>query len=296
MSKISFVEPFIGNIKKPDVIYWKEDSFTKLYNSLICETYNIFPVPRLLINDMLSFVLTHKSLEQKSYSCQDILNNYIFDWKYYNQFKENIKLMLKENIDCSITLILFESKHQLLEILKKYPNQDIKDNIVNQSDLPNGIAYTYSNDFNVCLAINLLNKDQFHIHKTLQHELIHWMQTSLNSHSGKSYGVFPELKITLNPIQKSVLYQLGVDPNYVLSKYEFEPWVANTCEEFTLNKFTVEEYISIIENDSKFIETISNCNSHGLYEMLVFGKVCYIVSKTPKDDYYYYLIEALKEN
>lgn len=281
---------------KSNFIYFKEDSFTELYNSLICEAYNIFPVPRPLINDMLNFVLTHKSLEKKCYSCQDILNNYIFDWKYYNQFKENIKLMLKENIDCSITLVLFESKHQLLEILNNYPNQELKDIIVNQTDLPNGIAYTYSNDFNICLAINLHNKDKFHIYKTLQHELIHWMQRSLNSYTGKSYGVFPKLKITLNPIQKSALYQLGVDPDYVLSKYEFEPWVANTCEEFTLNKFTVDEYISIIENDNKFIETISNCKSHGLYEMFVFGKVCYIVSKTSQDDYYYYLIEALKEN
>ena len=122
------------------------------------------------------------------------------------------------------------------------------------------------------------------------------MQKSLNSHTGKSYGVFPKLKITLNPIQKSVLYQLGINPEYVLSEYEFEPWVANTCEEFTLNKFTVDKYISIIENDKLFIDTVSNCKSQGLYEMFVFGKVCYITSTSAEDDYFYYLIEALKEN
>ena len=75
-----------------------------LYNSLICEDYNIFPVPRRLMNDILDFALTHNTLDEKNYQCQEIIDEYIIDWKYYNQFKENIQSMLDKNCNCSITI------------------------------------------------------------------------------------------------------------------------------------------------------------------------------------------------
>ena len=291
-----FSEPFINIFSKENCIFFKEPSFTQLYNELISEDYNIFPVPKLLLNDMLNFALTNKPLAEKCYLCEDILNNYIVDWKYYNEFKNNIKLMLKENLKCSITIKLYSNKSQLLQILKKYSNQEIYNKILSQDVVPSGIAYSYSDNFEICIAININKKDKFKIFKTIQHELIHWMQISLNSHTNKSYGIFPKLKITLNPIQKQFLYQLGVDHEYVLSEYEFEPWVANTCEEFTLSKITIDKFKTIVENNELFVNEISNCNSQGMYEMFVFGKICFIVSKTSNDDFYYYLIEALKEN
>ena len=78
---------------------------------------------------MLDFVLTHDTLDKKCYTCENILNNFVLDWKYYNQFKKNIELMLKENKHCNITLILFNDKKSLLQILKKYPNNTINENI-----------------------------------------------------------------------------------------------------------------------------------------------------------------------
>jgi hypothetical protein len=78
---------------------------------------------------MLDFALTHDSLEEKCYTCENILNNYILDWKFYNQFKHNIELMLKENNQCNIALILFNDKKSLLQILKKYPNNKVKEQI-----------------------------------------------------------------------------------------------------------------------------------------------------------------------
>ncbi len=50
-----------------------------------------------------------------------------------------------------------------------------------------GIAYTYDDKFNICLAINCAIKDKFLIHKTIQHELIHWMQSTLNADNKHNY-------------------------------------------------------------------------------------------------------------
>lgn len=78
---------------------------------------------------MLDFVLTHDALDKKCYTCENILNNFVLDWKYYNQFKTNIELMLKENNQCNITLILFNDQHSLLQVLTKYPNNKVKEQI-----------------------------------------------------------------------------------------------------------------------------------------------------------------------
>ena len=114
-----FDPPFICKRLGQDYMYYKEESFLQLYKALICEEYTIFPVPRKLMNDMLDYSLNNKSLNEKVYTCKDILENYILDWKYYNQFKENIKLMMKNNKDCSITLVLYDNFKDGLKHFKK---------------------------------------------------------------------------------------------------------------------------------------------------------------------------------
>ena len=288
------------NWKYPSrLIYYKEESFLQLYKALICEEYTIFPVPRKLMNDMLDYSLNNKSLNEKVYTCKDILENYILDWKYYNRFKENIKLMMKNNKNCSITLVLYDNFKDGLKIFKKYKNDDIKNEFINHfkntNKLDEGIIYTYGNDFDVCLVINCSIKDKFILAKTIQHELIHWMQFSLNSETGKTYGKFKEQKLNLDLFDLSFLSDLGVNKDYLLSEYEFEPWVANTVEEFYRTGLTVDEYKKIIEDNSLFIDKLKNIKSQGEYEMFVFGMVCYIASKRSYKSYWYYLIEAMKE-
>lgn len=282
------------------ILYYKEESYLHLYKALVCEEYNIFPVPRKLMNDMLDYSLNNDSLSEKMYSCKDILENYILDWKYYNEFKENIELMIKKNINCSITLILYDNFEDGLKIFEKYKNDDVKDKFINHfkstNKLDEGIAYTFGNDFNVCLAINCSIKDKFILSKTIQHELIYWMQVSLNSETGKNYGKFKHSKIILDPFDKSFLNDLGVDYEYLLDEFEFEPWVANTIEEFSQTGLDVDEYKKIIENRDLFIDKVSNVKNQGEYEMFLFGEICYIASDRKYESYWYYLIEAMKEN
>ena len=84
-----------------------DQTFDKIINefSLIMEDYNILPVPKILINDMVEFCLNNPNKE-KQYNYDDILNKYTIDWKYYKQFKENLHLMLQQNKHGSITLYL----------------------------------------------------------------------------------------------------------------------------------------------------------------------------------------------
>ena len=294
-----FDPPFICKRLGQDYMYYKEESFLQLYKALICEEYTIFPVPRKLMNDMLDYSLNNKSLNEKVYTCKDILENYILDWKYYNQFKENIKLMMKNNKNCSITLVLYDNFKDGLKIFKKYKNDDIKNEFINHfkntNKLDEGIIYTYGNGFDICLAINCSIKDKFILSKIIQHELIHWMQFSLNSETGKTYGKFKEQKLNLDLFDLSLLSDLGVNKDYLLSEYEFEPWVANTVEEFSQSSLKVNEYKNIIENQHLFIDAINHTKNQGEYEMLVFGMACYIASKRSYKSYWYYLIEAMKE-
>lgn len=295
-----FDPPFICKRIGKDYMYYKEESFLQLYKALICEEYTIFPVPRKLMNDMLGYALNNKSLDEKIYMCKDILEKYIIDWKYYNQFKENIKLMLKKNKNCSITLVLYDTFEDALKIFEKYKNDDIKNEFVSHfkenNKLDEGVAYDYTDKFDICLLINCLIKDKFILAKTIQHELIHWMQISLNSETGKTYGKFKEQKLNLDPFDLSLLADLGVNKDYLLSEYEFEPWVANTIEEFYRTGLTVDEYKKIIENNGLFIDKLKNIKNQGEYEMFIFGMVCYIASKRQYESYWYYLIEAMKEN
>ena len=208
--------------------------------------------------------------------------------------------MMKNNKNCSITLVLYDNFKDGLKIFKKYKNDDIKNEFINHfkntNKLDEGIIYTYGNGFDVCLVINCSIKDKFILAKTIQHELIHWMQFSLNSETGKTYGKFKEQKLNLDLFDLSLLSDLGVNKEYLLNEYEFEPWVANTVEEFSQSSLNVNEYKNIIENQNLFIDAINHTKNQGEYEMLVFGMACYIASKRKYESYWYYLIEAMKEN
>jgi hypothetical protein len=143
------------------------------------------------MNDMLDFALTHNTLDEKTYKCQEIIDEYIIDWEYYNQFKKNIQLMLSKNCNCSITVVLYETIDDLLKILNKYKNNNVKHEVISHYELnkqlDNGIAYNYNDKFDTCLCINCSIKEKFILAKTIQYELIHWMQVSLNSETGKTY-------------------------------------------------------------------------------------------------------------
>ena len=159
--------------------------------------------------------------------------------------------MMKNNKNCSITLVLYDNFKDGLKIFKKYKNNDTKNEFINHfkntNKLDEGIIYTYGNGFDVCLVINCSIKDKFILAKTIQHELIHWMQFSLNSETGKTYGKFKEQKLNLDLFDLSLLSDLGVNKDYLLSEYEFEPWVANTVEEFSQSSLKVNEYKNIRE-------------------------------------------------
>ena len=59
-----------------------------------------------------------------------------------------------------------------------------------------------------------------------------------------------------------MLSELGVNEKYLLDEYEFEPWVANTVEEFSKSGLSIDEFKQNIIDDNKFIDII---NSNKLY-------------------------------
>ena len=212
--------------------------------------------------------------------------------------------MLKQNIKCSIICCLFKTKDQVKNILKKYNNKKINVNEIHSS---NACIFSYGNDnnFNVCLCLNELS-NPFKIRKSIQHELIHWMQVSLNSNTNKLYGIFNDVKFNLTDEQLKVLsYITGLEENdfkkefeYLLSSKEFEAWVANACEDFESLNLSLNNFKNIVESDNKFNMIYLSCKDEkDLQELLLFGRLCYLSSLNNKnDDRYWYLIEALKEN
>ena len=58
------------------------------------------------------------------------------------------------------------------------------------------------------------------------------MQESLNSNTGKTYGKFKEQKLNLDLFDLSLLSDLGVNKDYLLSEYEFEPWLQILLKNF----------------------------------------------------------------
>ena len=76
---------------------WLEN-YLNIYKGLICEEYRVFPVPKLLLDDMIDFCLKNKTKSNfKEYNYADILEKYTINWKYYQQFKKNLELMIESD-------------------------------------------------------------------------------------------------------------------------------------------------------------------------------------------------------
>ena len=295
--------PIIHNILNTH----KSFLFCESVKQLLLEDYNIFPVPKLLLDNIEHFVreniINIDNIPSKKYLFNDILNKYTTNWKYYQQFKENTELMLKHNIHCSIIVFLYKTKEQIIKITNKYkPINDIDlDKILNEKAL----IYSYGNkqDFNCCLLVNYKYL-QTDIRKIIQHELIHWQQVTLNSETNKTYGIFNNKQFNLTYEQiKEISYILQQDTSdlkdnfeYLLSGKEFEAWVANVVDELKYNNISLEKYKKVIEDPILFFKSILKYNE-SIKEILLFGKICYLSSLNDnKDDRYWYLIEAIKSN
>ena len=280
-------------------------NFLKKINHIINEDYHIFPVPKELLDDIEQFVKkcyykSSDSFFEKRYYLNDI-KKMVKNWKFYNEFKNNLSLILKENIKSSIICCVFNDINDVEQIISKYNLNLNPKKIFNSFALMSTCGN--SNNFNACLCIkNSVN--YFKIRKIVQHKLIHWMQFFLNSHSKKTYGLFNniEFNLTEQQLQKiSSLLEINIEEfkytfEYLLNGYEFEAWVANTCEEFEDSELTINEFKDIIENFDKFKNTFE-ISDNDKQEMYLFGEICYLSYLNNKnDDRYWYLIEALKEN
>lgn len=166
---------------------WLEN-YLNIYKGLICEEYRIFPVPKLLLDNMIDFCLKNKTKSNfKEYNYADILEKYTINWKYYQQFKKNLELMIESDYYGSITLCTYSTKEELQIILNKFHNSAPIDEIFNT----HAMIYSYDEHFNTCLLIKTFkNITRFDINKRIQHELIHWMQVTLNSETEKNYRNF----------------------------------------------------------------------------------------------------------
>ncbi len=276
-----------------------KQTFDKIINefSIITEDYNIFPVPKLLINDMVDFCLTNSNKE-KQYHYENILNKYAIDWKYYPQFKENLELMINKNKYGSITLCPYNTDNALFNFLKKYHK-----NFTNITDNSNiACIFDYDRNFNLCLLVNVKNSSKFLIFKSIQHELIHWMQYVLNTETKKNYGQFNDMKFSISNDDKEwLLSATFADENmikYLEQGFEFEPWVANCVENFEHSNYSLDEFQTIIKNKHKFeSEYFKNQRNDDKLELLLFSELCYLSSLNNKSDKrFWYLIEAIKEN
>lgn len=267
-------------------------SFNSIYKKLIMQDYAVFPVPKLLLDDMQNIV--QKGI-QKTYTLKD-LQKYISDWKYYNQFNENIKLMLSKNYSCSISIIGYDdnNKKTLNKIQKKF-------NIsLNQLQNNQGILSIQKNSYDSYLLIKTYNNRK--IRKKIQHQLIHWMQVYLNEKTKKSYGKFNDIPFNLtqqqiNFLQSITNINIANLYSYLLSGKQFQAWVANTYQQFIDSGLTIQQFKNIIQNDKKLIYYIwYNNDDFDKIQMIIFAKFCYYASlNNSKDDRYWYLIEALQE-
>ena len=201
-----------------------------------------------------------------------------------------MELLLKEKSNCSIICCAFDSRESAKKIFSKYPVENTS--VDDISDLF-AFIYTYNEDngFNACLTINA-NGNKHKIRKVVQHELIHWMQVSLNSHTHKTHGLFNDKKFNLINNQYDKLRMLiGVnniqfknDFEYLFNGKEFEAWVANTCEEFKDLGMSLEEFKEIVEDEIKFINKFIESDIYKR-EMWLFGRLCYLTSMNdPSDD------------
>lgn len=279
--------------------------FLNKLNFLINEDYHIFPVPTELLDNIEQFVKNcylnmSDSFFEKQYYLNDI-KHLVKNWKYYNEFEANLNEMLKENIKSKIICCVFNNVDGIKNIISKYKLD------TNVHEIVNSVASIFtcgnSTDFNACICIKN-NSNYFKIRKAIQHELIHWMQISLNSNTKKSYGMFNNIHFNLSNDQLESFSKLMDISNvefeqifeYLLKGSEFEAWVANTCEELEDSNLTLTEYKDIIENFEWFKQMFETSNDNKK-EMFLFGEICYLSYLNDKnDDRYWYLIEALKEN
>lgn len=273
--------------------------FFHTYKHLINESYNIFPVPKLLLNDMIRFCQSHSGKE-KHYSYNDILTKYTSDWKYYKQFKENINLMLRQNKYGSIVLCPFSSIKELKKFFKKYHNAEIERSFDHTTS---ACIFSYDDNFNLCLLVNAFDTNEHRLNKQIQHELIHWMQVTLNSETEKTYGLFDNKPFCFLKEDKKWLenvlpnIQLNNKLTYLEQGVEFEPWIANCVEEFEKQKYELSSFIEIIKNKQKFKDELKLTSDTEKQELLLFAELCYLSFKYDKNDgRFYYLIEAIKEN
>jgi hypothetical protein len=271
---------------------------------LINEDYHIFPVPKELLDDIEQFVKTcyykrSDSFFEKRYYLNDI-KKMVKNWKYYNEFEVNLNEMLNKNIKSNIICCVFNNINDIKNIISKY-KLDVDINEIFDS-FASIFTCGDSIDFNACLCIKN-NSNYFKIRKAIQHELIHWMQISLNKHTKKSYGLFNNINFNLSDDYLEEFSKLMKMTNngfkhtfeYLLNGREFEAWVANTCEEFEDSELTIDEFKDIIENFDKF-KYVFKLSDNDKQEMYLFGEICYLSSLSGDDNRYWYLIEALKEN
>lgn len=285
--------------------------FTEFSNEIINEDYHIFSVPRKLLDEIVSFAngtnksssISSNKVIKKRFGLNDILN-LVDDWEYFSEFKENLDLMLKENSKCYIDCRIFSSLENAEEILKEC--KPMSDEITAEK-IVRSYAMIYSiedaHDFNACLCINAYSHE-FKLRKIIQHELIHWMQVSLNSHTHKKHGIFNDKKFNLTDSQISEIASIMKKTKeefkklfeYLLNGMEFEAWTANACEEFENAGLSISDFKNIIENDKIFINMF-NESGNDEQEMWLFGRLCYLTSMNDSsDDRWWYLLEALKEN
>ena len=293
--------PIIKNKKFPFLNYLK---------NLIVEDYKIFPVPKILLDQLENFVKVCFNKEsntyfKKLYSLNKLLVT-VNKWEYYAQFKQKLDLMLKHNINCSIICFVISNFSQINEINNKY---DIKLSKEDMHNIFNSFAsiFNYNTDFNACLFINKNKMNSVNIRKSIQHELIHQMQVGLNisfDDINTTHGIFQNIKFNLTDNQlKDMCKTLGMSENefkttfeYLLDGMQFEAWVANTCEQFIKSGITIEQFKFIIQDFEKFKNMFNN-SSDDMQEMFLFGEICYLSYLNDKnDDRYYYLIEAMKNH
>lgn len=213
--------------------------------------------------------------------------------------------MTKKNIEASITVIKFNDPQQLASIFLKYKplNNDIKQAALTTE----AMIYNYDQKFNLILLIRETNESnkQFTYYKSIQHELIHWMQVVLNAQSYTTYGKFNDAKININSSKLAKLYKIFWQRNritnlisYILNGFQFQPWCANIVQNFEYLNLDLIQFKNNIENFELFKDIcFKNIQNEILIQLYLFVEICYLASlDNPADDRYWYIIQTIKEN
>ena len=278
--------------------YKKMRRFLEIYNYIISEEYKIFSVPNQFIDQLCKSSQQLQVLKQKLYTWQNIKNLYIKNWTFYNIFLSNIKFMLKQNYNCTLRLIKFSTYQDLIQIFLKYPNNNVFNNISKNKTFKS-LLYAYTEKYDLILLINQKYVDDYiTLNKVIQHQIIHWMQYHLNVQKNTTYGIFDNMRFQLNFQDKIFLLSI-VDKDTIfnmLQGLQFQPWVANVCQTFLKYNLNISWYQNTIKNKNLFKKQFKNAINEDIEQILIFGEICYLTSKNNKDDRYWYLIQAIKEN